>query len=354
MSRWVRVSGLALAAVAFGCTSPPEEEPVLDAWQRVTCESDGDCPTGTCLASGICGLACATNAGCPGFAPWTCENVGTERQCVCSPKGQDICNGQDDDCNGLVDDAVNACAAGSVCEAGECVCTEANMCGGKCVDLASDVAHCGGCGRECMPGSICDDGTCICTGVICNNACVDLDNDANNCGGCGKRCGTLGECVDGGCETIDREWARWRASGQRFESVDIWEDGVNTGRYDLRDVDTNLTWERDVEFAAEANLPWEQAHQRCELFRGQRALVGEPVSRRWRLPTRIELLSIVDYSKHGPAINDAFSGEHRNKAHFWSSTKNEDDESRTWAVDFTDGRAMSQPRTGKYLVRCVK
>lgn len=354
-SRWAVVWGLILGGAAFGCTSPSETGPEVGGWERVTCESDADCPSGTCLSSGICGLACQTNDDCPSFRPWACENVGTQRQCMCTPKGVDVCNGEDDDCNGLVDDAPNACADGSVCEAGECVCSEANLCNGKCVDTRSDPLHCGECDNECMTGASCVDGQCWCSGTTCDGRCVDLQNDGDNCGACGTRCGVLGECLDGKCGIIDREWPRWSTSGQRFEPVAIWENGADTGRYDVRDVDTGLIWEKIVEFSKDDLLTWEGAKQHCDSFRGQKPLVGEPTERRWRLPTRIELLSIVDYARNNPALGDTFRGGAGNSSGtFWASTKSESEEDRAWTVSFKAGRAETLFMSARYHARCVK
>lgn len=353
-SRFVCIFLTGVVAVATGCASPETNPTGVDRWELISCASDEDCPSGSCLASGVCGLACETNDGCPGFKPWSCGNVGSERQCICNPKATDVCNGADDDCNGVVDDGANACVVGSVCEAGECVCSEQNTCNGECVDLATDAAHCGGCGQACAPGASCDDGTCFCAGVMCGNVCADLQSDGNNCGTCGTLCGSLGECALGGCQTIDNEWARWTQSGVRFEAVEIYEEGKGTGRYDSRDLDTGLTWEKSVPHGVDDLFQWDEAAKRCDELRGQRPLVGEPSVRRWRLPTRMELLSIVEYSLNNPALSDQFPDSFFNSAPFWSSTRSASDSSRVWSVNFKDGRAETQFDQAAFRVRCVK
>lgn len=111
------------------------------------------------------------------------------------------------------------------------------LCGGACVDLASDAAHCGACGNACEAGFACTAGDCVCPpgspvcagignpndcgGVECgptewciggrcecgpgftelDGACVDLASDPDHCGAPGNECErgvcARGECVDG-------------------------------------------------------------------------------------------------------------------------------------------------------------
>jgi len=76
------------------------------------------------------------------------------------------------------------------------------LCGGVCVETASDSNNCGGCGNVCPAGSTCQSSSCICTNnglAPCNGACPDLSSDPNNCGACGNVC-PEGTCTDGECE----------------------------------------------------------------------------------------------------------------------------------------------------------
>jgi hypothetical protein len=66
-------------------------------------------------------------------------------------------------------------------------------CNNICVDLATDEANCGACGKTCdvYVGFICSKGRCVCSGdeVDCDGFCADLDTDPYNCGTCGRSCG---------------------------------------------------------------------------------------------------------------------------------------------------------------------
>jgi hypothetical protein len=80
-------------------------------------------------------------------------------------------------------------------------------CDQACVDIKTDPAHCGGCGKGCpaIEGgtSRCQNGQCgvMCDAGLsqCGGACVDTASDAKNCGKCGKKCPGLKACVLGLC-----------------------------------------------------------------------------------------------------------------------------------------------------------
>jgi hypothetical protein len=81
---------------------------------------------------------------------------------VCCTPEAETCNGVDDDCDGLIDasdPAMASCPADRVCTGGACVC-EFDECGGVCVDVLSDEAHCGGCDNVCAAGEFCAAGSC--------------------------------------------------------------------------------------------------------------------------------------------------------------------------------------------------
>src|SRR5688572_15591487 len=118
---------------------------------------------------------------------------------------------------GLARAGVRPAAAGGGCDEG------LTDCEGVCVDLSSDMAHCGACGAVCESGLVavnCIAG--VCTRVSCPAAlpmycgelgendpnyvenCVDPATDPNNCGACGTVCES-GECVDSVCTPVVEE-----------------------------------------------------------------------------------------------------------------------------------------------------
>jgi hypothetical protein len=97
-----------------------------------------------------------------------------------------------------------------VADGGRCPEFASSTCGTLCVDLETNAANCGRCGKacassECLHGtcSVCTpDGGCICpTGLtVCDGVCVDTQIDAKNCGGCGVACNDV--CTGGACTRV--------------------------------------------------------------------------------------------------------------------------------------------------------
>jgi hypothetical protein len=78
------------------------------------------------------------------------------------------------------------CPAGADCVSGACVCPNGETnCGDVCVDLATDAANCGACGKVCEI-DVCVHGACGCT--------TSLDCPAT-CGGCGTSVEDGSACV---------------------------------------------------------------------------------------------------------------------------------------------------------------
>jgi hypothetical protein len=94
------------------------------------------------------------------------------------------------------------------------ICT---TCGTACVDLQTDSANCGACGKPCAGGLLCKAGACVPTcptaTVLCGSACVDPATSGSFCGAkgdcktedasnsAGKVCAMGQFCVAGACTT---------------------------------------------------------------------------------------------------------------------------------------------------------
>lgn len=128
------------------------------------CAFDADCASGLCVGIGYCSASCAGAASCPPGPEWQCGADADRAQvCLCTPSGPDVCDGRDNDCNGVVDDGAGAalgCPVGSSCREGRCQCSRAATCDGRCTDLAGDRDNCGACGVACGPGDACLAGAC--------------------------------------------------------------------------------------------------------------------------------------------------------------------------------------------------
>jgi|APLak6261679142_1056127.scaffolds.fasta_scaffold00540_1 hypothetical protein len=221
---------------------------------------------------GACNQACTlTNAvpkceagGCAierCVAGWTdldhVASNGCEYPCTPSDAGVEVCDGLDNDCNGVVDDGFNlvndptncgqcnlvcsvpgtsvatyACVA-RVCAIGTCApgrgnCNQSYADGCE-VDLGSDLNHCGLCGVACTTPNatpVCAAGQCgvaqcnpgfgNCNGQVADGCEVNTNLSVANCGACGNQCSAANatsSCSNGSCAfTCQPNW--WDVDGQ--------------------------------------------------------------------------------------------------------------------------------------------
>ncbi|MDA3863995.1 MAG: MopE-related protein [Deltaproteobacteria bacterium] len=167
------------------------------------------CSQGTCTSNG-----CA-----PGYFDLNNDmEDGCEYECLPTNGGLEICDGLDNDCNGITDEdflldsdpdncgsCSNQCSfpyASSTCEGGNCLLLECNNGFKDLNDNPDD-----GCEYSCF---ISNDGTEICDGLDndCNGQVddgVDTLNDPQNCGACWNSCNRLHSqttCNNGQCELL--------------------------------------------------------------------------------------------------------------------------------------------------------
>ena len=80
------------------------------------------------------------------------------------------------------------------------------------------------------------------------------------------------------------------------------------------------------------------------MARNKKSCVGKV-----RLPTIEELLSLIDYTKHGPASSEAITSNS-----YWSSTSYARDTRGAWVADFCSGGVYNYVKDGSGYVRCVR
>ncbi|HMK49858.1 MAG TPA: DUF1566 domain-containing protein [Thermodesulfovibrionales bacterium] len=107
---------------------------------------------------------------------------------------------------------------------------------------------------------------------------------------------------------------------------------------------TGLLWQQEDDGLARS---WDQAMQYCVSL----SLGGYSG---WRLPSKRELHSIVNYgiATPGPTINNIFINTKAN--YYWSSTQQAYDPATAWAVSFYAGYVFYNSRNLNYYVRCVR
>jgi len=116
---------------------------------------------------------------------------------------------------------------------------------------------------------------------------------------------------------------------------------------------THLMWQQVVPTTGGAgndgNLMWAEATSYCATL----VLAGHDD---WRLPSQIELVSILDYSNLGagqPPINRALFPNTPADA-FWSSTKSAVMDTSAWTVYMDVGFTYAYDMTTVGRVRCVR
>lgn len=210
---------------------------------------------------------------------------------------------------------------------------------------AGDSGFSGGCAAPCT-----GDMTC------CDGACVDLRSDAAHCGSCSAACEASATemCVAGQCGAVD--WALWPMPNGKDDTSDgapnpiIYSDNLDGT---VTDQVTNLMWQQRIPVTGgpseDGNLTWAEATAFCATL----AAAGHTD---WRLPSQIELASLVDYSYLGeghPPINSTFFPDTPSDA-FWSSTKSAQSETAAWTVYMDVGFTYAYDMTSVGRVRCVR
>ena len=79
----------------------------------------------------------------------------------------------------------------------------------------------------------------------------------------------------------------------------------------------------------------------------------------WRLPTRKELESILDFGTFNPSLNPVFLNflfKHpQNEQNYWTSTTSAEDEWQAWAINFVSGHAnFLRSKIERNYIRCVR
>ncbi len=145
---------------------------------------------------------------------------------------------------------------------------------------------------------------------------------------------------DGGT-TFDREWMTGPAPKAEPTAANY---GIRTNT--VCDKSTLLEWQR----VSAADLKtWSEGMAYCDSL----SLEG---ANDWRLPTRIEMLTITDHSRKSPAIDPTAFPSTPTDAAFWSSSIMFDvfNSPNAYLVSFTYGSAFPFTKTDKNRVRCVR
>jgi hypothetical protein len=198
--------------------------------------------------------------------------------------------------------------------------------------------------------------TATCTNA-CTNAATQCESGTNlqTCGVAGSGCTAFvaSTCSTGLlCERLapaacaDPDWAEWPMPNG---PVDVAAGAPNTETYTdngdgtVTDTVTRLMWQKAV---AAGIFTQPQAVAFCPTL-------TLATHSDWRLPTIIELTSIVDLGQSSPSINVTFFPTPPAAA-FWSSSPVAGSPSLAWGVFFYYGDTLGDDMSLSYDVRCVR
>ncbi|MEA1920514.1 MAG: DUF1566 domain-containing protein [Campylobacterota bacterium] len=130
----------------------------------------------------------------------------------------------------------------------------------------------------------------------------------------------------------------------------------DNGNGTINDAMLNLMWQNDYSdnkgFATDGNVP-DVNHADATSYCTAIDLAGHTD---WRLPTRRELQSLVDYSKPypGPVMADAFVATTQTDDWYWTGTDYAAGTTGALPVHFSYGDVYADHKSNTYYVRCVR
>jgi hypothetical protein len=194
------------------------------------------------------------------------------------------------------------------------------------------------CSHDDIPPSIADAGRQE-TSPAPGDSGPDTTLDTNRADA-GADAGPVATCA----ESVGAAYPEWQmpdptSSGTpRSQSYDLGQDGVVVDRI------THLAWQRQVDAATHT---WSGAKQYCACLN----LGGHDD---WRLPSRIELVSIVDFTRNTPSI-DSTAFPDTPLEWFWTSTPLAENPDEAWYIYFDNGFSkFILAEEHEYRVRCVR
>jgi hypothetical protein len=139
---------------------------------------------------------------------------------------------------------------------------------------------------------------------------------------------------------VTQNWDKNLPSASRFSVLPSFNNQA------VRDNNTGLVWEQTIDLT---NRVWPQALAVCA-----NKTVGGTGG--WRLPSIVELKSVLDTSLSAPYINGVFTSSGIIAFNnWWSATTSTVNSGDAWIVDINDGRANGNSKSsGQGLAWCVR
>lgn len=111
----------------------------------------------------------------------------------------------------------------------------------------------------------------------------------------------------------------------------------------VKDRKTGLLWEQAPD---SFHGVWSEAPDHCRA----KAVGGK---QGWRVPTVQELSSLIDRSRHDPALPEGHPFSNIKSAIYWTATPSPTDDIVAWQVSFFSGEPVTDQKSGMRRVWCV-
>jgi len=194
------------------------------------------------------------------------------------------------------------------------------------------------CTNACIAGTTCLSGTRLETCAVSGNGCT---TSASSTCASGLVCERLPLAA-----CLDPTWAEWpMPNGQ----ADVTAGAPNLAGYKdngdgtVTDKVTGLMWQQAT---PAGTYTWSQAKAYCP------TLTPAGYSD-WRLPTLIELISLVDFGRSNPAIDTTYFPSTPSN-YFWSASLVTGSSNSGWPVYFGSGDLAGRVLSLTYYIRCVR
>ncbi|MDR7306935.1 DUF1566 domain-containing protein [Rhodoferax saidenbachensis] len=152
--------------------------------------------------------------------------------------------------------------------------------------------------------------------------------------------------------------AAWAKCDKKPTKPDtLYQEVAGSQGAEVRDPTSHLVWQRCL-----VGKQWDAAAQQCtgaaKKMSWQAAMTlppsaGQGVASRWRLPSYIELLTLVDLNCSGPAVNARWFGD-SDASYLWSSSSYEQLADYAWGLKYARGEIIYDSKVEEFQARLVR
>lgn len=149
-------------------------------------------------------------------------------------------------------------------------------------------------------------------------------------------------------------WARCDKKPTKPDT--LYQEVAGSRGAEVKDPSAQLIWQRCL-----VGKQWDAAAQQCtgaakkmswQVAMNPSAALGS-ADKRWRLPTYIELLTLVDLNCTGPAVNARWFGD-EDATYLWSSSSYEQLADYAWGLKYARGEIIYDSKVEEFQARLVR